>query len=67
LRLADHYSLPLGIEASAYTFETVAAIDPSWVGELRRLTTEGSCEFIGSGYTQIMGPLLPAAVIAANL
>ena len=67
LQLADHYNLPLGIAASAYTLETVAAIDPSWMGELRRLTTEGSCEFIGSGYAQIIGPLVPADVNAANL
>ncbi len=67
LRLARHYGVPLGIEASGYTLETAAAIDPAWIAELRRLTAEGVCEFIGSGYAQIIGPLVPADVNAANL
>lgn len=67
LQLAGHYNLPLGISASAYTLENVSAIDPSWVGELRRLMTEGNCEFIGSGYAQIIGPLVPAEINGANL
>lgn len=67
LRLAREFNLPFGIEAPAYTLETVAAIDPAWLEELRHLTTEGPCEFIGSGYAQIIGPLVPAEVNAANL
>ncbi|MFO7772816.1 MAG: glycoside hydrolase family 57 [Dehalococcoidia bacterium] len=67
LRLAREYNLPLGIEATGYTLETAAAVDLPWLEELRRLTTEGRCEFIGSGYSQIIGPLVPAEVNAANL
>ncbi|NQU02911.1 MAG: hypothetical protein HQ589_02030, partial [Syntrophaceae bacterium] len=67
LRLARKYDLPLGIEATGYTLEAIAAIDPAWVEELRHLTAEGACEFIGSGYAQIIGPLVPAEVNAANL
>lgn len=67
LRLAREFGLPLGIEATGYTLETIAAIDPDWVDELRRLTADGPCEFIGSGYAQIIGPLVPAEVNAANL
>jgi hypothetical protein len=67
LRLAREHGLPLGIEAAAGTLERAAAIDPSWVNELRRLTTEGPVEFVGSGYAQIIGPLVPAGVNAANL
>lgn len=62
LHLACEHDLPFGIEATGYTLETAAAIDPAWVEELRRLTTEGTCEFIGSGYAQIIGPLVPARV-----
>ena len=50
LRLARRHGLPFGIEASAYTLESVAEIDRSWVDELRALTTDGPCEFVGSGY-----------------
>jgi len=67
LRLAKEYNLPFGIEATGYTLESAALIDPTWLAELRRLTTEGPCEFIGSGYAQIIGPLIPAEVNAANL
>lgn len=67
LRLARRYGLPFGIEASGYTLESVAEIDRSWIDELRALTTEGPCEFVGSGYAQIIGPLVPAEVNAQNL
>ena len=49
MRLLREFNLPLGIEASGYTLETVAAIDPDWLSALRRLTSEGYCEFIGTG------------------
>lgn len=67
LRLARKYSLPFGIEAPGYTLEAIDAIDPTWTAELRRLTRDGPCEFIGSGYAQAIGPLLPEAVNVANL
>jgi hypothetical protein len=67
LQLAREHNLPLGIEASGYTLETTAVIDPAWVEELRSLTSKGPCEFVGSGYAQIIGPLVPAEVNAANL
>ena len=67
LRLAERHNLPFGIEASAWTLETINAIDSRWINELTRLVTEGPCEFIGSGYAQIIGPLVPAEVNAANL
>ena len=67
LRLARDLGLPLGIEAPAYTLEAAAAVDPWWLDELRTLVTTGPCEFIGSGYVQLIGPLVPAEVNAANL
>jgi len=66
LRLIAEQQLPVGIEASGYTLEAVAAIDSAWVDELRSLCQNGPAEFIGSGYAQIIGPLVPAAVNHAN-
>lgn len=66
LQLAAEYALPIGIEASGYTLETINTLDPGWIGELRQLVNEGQCEFIGSGYAQIIGPLVPAEVNRAN-
>ncbi len=67
LRLARKCRLPLGIEATGFTLETAAKLDPDWIEELRKLTNEGICELIGSGYCQVIGPLVPADVNASNL
>ncbi len=67
LHLARDLQIPVGIEASGYTLETVYQIDPLWVDKLGRLCRTGLCEFIGSGYAQLIGPLVPAEVNAANL
>lgn len=67
LRLVRKHRLPFGIEAPACTLEIIQAIDPSWIDELRELIQEGPCEFIGSGYAQVIGPLVPVAVNRANL
>lgn len=66
LELARKRKLPFGIEASAWTLEAIAAIDPAWLVELRDLVTNGPCEFIGCGYAQVIGPLVPAEVNVAN-
>ena len=67
LRLAERTGVPIGIEATGFTLETAAAIDPTWLDALRVLVAGGQCEFVGSGYAQVIGPLVPAAVNAANL
>lgn len=58
---------PIGIEATAYTLEAIRKSDPAWLEELAALIAAGRIEFIGSGYAQAIGPLLPADVVAANL
>ena len=67
LRLARKHNLPFGIEATGYTLKAIANVDPEWIEELRALVTEGICEFVGSGYSQIIGPLVPGEVNRANL
>lgn len=66
LHLIREQQLPAGIELSGYTLEMIHAIDASWVEELRALCEEGLAELIGSGYSQLIGPLVPAAVNHAN-
>ena len=67
LRLARKLKLPFGIELTGYTLETIAEIDPAWLAELRSLISDGNCELIGSGYAQIIGPLVPSKVNEQNL
>ena len=62
LKLTRDYNLPIAIEASGYTLESINQIDPDWIAALRQLAAEGRCEFVGSGYAQIIGPLVPAMV-----
>ncbi|MGA6988206.1 MAG: hypothetical protein WBZ01_19255 [Terriglobales bacterium] len=67
LRLVRNLGVPIGIEASAYTLESIRDIDPGWGIEFASLCAEGLCELIGSGYVQLIGPLVPPEVNAANL
>ena len=66
LRLIEKQRIPIGIEASGYTLECIATLDPSWLAALRELCAEGLVEFVGSGYSQLIGPLVPAEVNQAN-
>lgn len=66
LDLAERHG-PIGIEATAYTLKAIAGCDPAWLTRLRALIQAGKVEFIGSGYAQMIGPLVPAGMVAANL
>ena len=59
LNLASEHKIPIGIEATGLTLELINAIDKNWVNELKNLIEKGLCEFIGSGYSQIIGPIVP--------
>jgi hypothetical protein len=58
---------PVGIEASGFTLEEIAARDPKWIARARELIMDGKVELIGSGYAQMIGPLVPARVTEENL
>ena len=66
LRLAERHS-HLGIEISGFTLEEIARLDPSWIARARELAAGNRIEIIGSGYSQVIGPLVPARVMAENL
>ena len=66
LRLAESHG-PIGIEATGFTLEEVAARDPAWIAKTRELIARKRVEFIGSGYTQMIAPLVPARVTEENL
>lgn len=67
LRICRDLNVPVGIEASGFTLETIAEVDPTWIAELRLLVESGMAEFIGCGYAQTIGPLLPARANWENL
>jgi hypothetical protein len=65
LSLADK-GYKLGIELTGLTLELINSIDNSWVEKFKRLLSEKKIELIGSGYAQIIGPLVPAKVNDRN-
>ena len=55
-------NLPVGIELSGWTLMQIEQINPSWIRRFRKLLESGICELVGSGYCQIIGPLVPHKV-----
>jgi hypothetical protein len=65
LKLAERHAI--GMEISGFTLEEIAARNPAWIVRARQLIAEGRIELIGSGYSQMIGPLVPGRVTAENL
>ncbi len=62
LTLIEDQNLKTGIEMSGYTLEVISRLSPEWVTRLKTLIQTGKTELIGSGYAQLIGPLVPARV-----
>ena len=60
LKLAKKY--PIAIELTAYTLERIFDLDSEWVETYAQLIKSGDCELVGSGDTQIIGPLAPERI-----
>ncbi len=67
LKISRKHKIPIGIEASAYTLGIIKELDYLWIEELKRLLSIGLCELIGSGYSQIIGPLVPGKINDKNI
>ncbi|WP_019530913.1 hypothetical protein [Dasania marina] len=67
LRLVEESEIPLALELTAYTLECIANADPLWISKFKQLLELGRCELLASGDSQIIGPLVPAAVNRKNL
>jgi hypothetical protein len=67
LRLANQQNLPFGIEITGYTLEVVEQLSPQFLRELKDTVIQGPCELIGSGFAQVIGPLVPPEVTNWNL
>lgn len=67
LKLAVDRKIPIGIELPAWTLNKIFELDQSWVESLKHQINIGMVEIIGSGWSQIIGPLVPAKVVEKNL
>lgn len=62
LDLAERTGIPVGIELTGWTLQQIASLDQAWVERFRQMLECRQCELIGSGWSQIIGPLVPYEV-----
>jgi hypothetical protein len=62
LELADNVDSPIAIELTGMTLEVINKLDPKWVQKFKKLLYLNKCELIGSGWSQLIGPLVPYEV-----
>lgn len=58
--------IKLGIEVSGWTLTKINELSPKWVSIFKELLSQNKCELIASGYSQIIGPLVPYEVNIKN-
>ena len=62
LDLIEKTGIPIGIELTGWTLKQIEQIDNTWIERFKTLLSAGKCELVGSGYCQIIGPLVPYTV-----
>lgn len=62
LDLIEQTGIPIGIELTGWTLKQIERIDRTWTERFKNLLSSGKCELVGSGYCQIIGPLVPSTV-----
>ena len=62
LELIEKTDIPIGIELNGWTLRQIERLDSSWVKRFKVLLNSKKCELVGSGYCQILGPLVPYTV-----
>lgn len=56
----------IALEISAYSLEIIQSLHPDWLARFKKLHSQGLVELIGSGYMQIIAPLIPYEVNLQN-
>lgn len=51
--------IPLGIECSGWTLRQIQKHAPEWITRFANLLQQQRCQLVGSGYVQLIGPLVP--------
>ena len=57
----------ISIEISGLSLEIINNIFPQWIKLFKKLIKQKKCELIGSGYSQIISPLIPYEINMYNL
>ena len=66
LSLIEDKKIKTGIELSGYTLEKIQQLRPDWIVKFKELIKKDLIELVGSGYMQIIGPLVPYEVNLKN-
>ncbi len=66
LNLANKNNIKIILEFSGKTLEEICNIDKKFIQTLKKLIIEKKIEIIGSGYCQIIGPIVPYKVNLMN-
>ena len=67
LDIIKELDIPIGIELSAWTLLRIQETDPDWITAFKSLLKKNKCELLGSGYCQIIAPLVPYVINLKNL
>jgi len=62
LKLIENTNICIGVELTGWTLNQILTIDKKWVIKFKELLTKKKCELIGSGWSQLIGPLVPYEV-----
>jgi hypothetical protein len=62
LDMIEQTGIQIGIELTGWTLKQIKSTDISWVNRFKSLLDEKKCVLIGSGYCQIIGPIVPHTV-----
>lgn len=66
LDLIEEGRICIGVELSAWSLNQIAELSPDWIERFNHLLNAGKCELVGSGYVQLIGPLVPYEVNVWN-
>ena len=67
LRLASKRNIPISIEISGLTLEIIHKLDKKFIISLKNLIQQDIITLIGSGYSQVIGPLTHKKINLQNL
>lgn len=65
--LEKYENIKFGLEFTGYTLEKIKEVDYTFIQKLKELHNKGKCEFLGSGMSQAIFPLIPEKVNVKNM
>ena len=66
LDFVEKTNTKIGLEISGYSLEIIQELRPTWIEKFKELYKKGLIELVGSGYMQIIAPLVPYKVNLKN-